>query len=186
MLLPKRVSPLHLETTHIQNRRVSTNDNHERSNEMITQQERRALFACSILVAICIIHTVPVAGQRWWHQGDTWLKWKHDVREGYVFGYFVAYAAGHEDGCKQGGKNVFGGAKPASVSSNDQSCTQQDLDFSKGSEYFVKQISNFYTRYPGDREIDIGEVLPLLAKGLTLEEIHNHPFPRRRPPPSNP
>jgi hypothetical protein len=152
---------------------------------MTTGQGGRALLVSFGLMLAFIMHTMPAAGQRQWHQGDTWLKWKHNVREGYVFGYFVAYDQGHKDGCKQGIESAAEKAGSAIVRNSELACSQQDLNFSKGTEFYVKAITDFYVRYPEDREIDIGEVLPLLLKGLTLDEIHNHPFPRHLTPSSN-
>jgi hypothetical protein len=46
----------------------------------------------------------------------------------------------------------------------------------------VKSITDFYTRYPEDRDIYIREVIEQLRKGLTLEQIHNYPFWRHQAP----
>jgi hypothetical protein len=91
-----------------------------------------------------------------------WLKWRHDARESYVLGYFERDIDGHGDGCEPG---VKAGAR--------------EVD----SDHLVKSVTDFYTRYPEDREIYIREVIGQLGRGLTLEQIHNYAFLRRRTPP---
>jgi len=78
------------------------------------------------------------------------------------------------------------GPNPADENDPVNQCRHQGPDFSKNTDYFVKTITDFYKRYPEDREIDIGEVLEQLGRGLTLEEVHNHPFPRHQGPSAKP
>jgi hypothetical protein len=154
--------------------------------EMTIEQGKRALFMCSVLMALWIFAAGRLSGQRNWHQGDTWLEWKHNARESYVFGYIVGYSTGRWDGCGEGAKDSAREANPGDESDRTHRCRHQGPDFSKNMDYFVKTITDFYERYPEDREIDIGEVFEQLGNGLTLEQIHSHPFPRRNPPNSKP
>jgi hypothetical protein len=55
-----------------------------------------------------------------------------------------------------------------------------------GSDYFIKEMTEFYKQYPQDRNLYLDEVLEQLAKGLTIEQIHNYPFFRREPASSKP
>ena len=131
---------------------------------MTMKPEKRTVLACSVVLAGWMILTAaPLAAQRVCCQGDLWLKWNHGMRESYVWGYTEGYVKGHMDGCKQ------------------IQCSQEQVDFSKGSDSLVKSVTDFYIRYPKDRDIYIDEILDLLGKGLTLEEIHNHPFWRHQP-----
>jgi hypothetical protein len=120
----------------------------------------RAVVACSVglimLTALAFTES-PLSGQRGWHQGNTWLKWSQEAREIYVFAYLEGYAAGAGGCC---------GEKAKAWADSDQ---------------VVKSITDFYSRYPGDREIYIHEVMEQLGKGLTLEQIHNYLFSRHRP-----
>jgi hypothetical protein len=135
---------------------------------MTIEQAKRAIFVCSVVLAVWMLAASPLSAQRVCCQGDLWLKWNHSVRESYVWGYTEGYTKGNMDGCKQG------------------QCSQQQVDFSKGSDYLVRSITDFYTRYPKDRDIYIDEILDLLGKGLTLEEIHHHPFWRHKLPEPKP
>jgi len=139
-----------------------------RENEMAIEQAKHAIFVCSVVLTAWMLAASPLSAQRVCCQGDLWLKWNHSARESYVWGYTEGYTKGNMDSCKQG------------------QCSQQQVDFSKGSDYLVRSITDFYTRYPKDRDIYIDEILDLLGKGLTLEEIHNHPFWRHKLPEPKP
>lgn len=141
---------------------------------------RRWYLAC-FAVALSIIVAEPVSGQRECCEGDRWLKWKPAARETFVFGYALGYGEGHSNGCFQGTKGWPDRAKLDYENDPRRKCLEQQLDFSKGTDYFVKAITDFYTRYPGDRDIYINEVLEQLGKGLTLEQIHGYPFVRHSP-----
>ena len=98
-----------------------------------------------------------------------------------MLGYIVGYSTGRWDGCGEIVKGAVKGNNPASENDPLHRCRHQGPDFSKNTSYFVNALTEFYTHYPGDRELDIGEVLEQLGSGLTLEEVHNHPFPRHSP-----
>jgi hypothetical protein len=138
------------------------------NSKMNTERVNPLIFVSSVVLALCILVTNPLRAQRVCCQGELWLKWSHSARESYVWGYTEGYTKGNMNSCNEG------------------PCSQQQVDFSRGSTYFVKSITDFYIRYPKDRDIYIDEILDLLGKGLTLEEIHNHPFWRHKPPGANP
>jgi hypothetical protein len=52
-------------------------------------------------------------------------------------------------------------------------CMAKNLDF-KGID-MAKDVTAFYRRYPENRDLFIQEILEELAKGRSIEEIHNHP-----------
>jgi len=53
-------------------------------------------------------------------------------------------------------------------------------------ERVAKSITDFYKRYPEDRDVSIREVIEQLRKGLTLEQIHTYPFWRHQAPKAKP
>lgn len=120
---------------------------------------KRIFFRCCLLAATLVFVPTPLLAQRDWHQGDTWLKWSREARESYVLGYFEGTADGGTHGC--------GDNQPLAQEAN----TSQ----------MAKSITEFYARYPGDRDIFIREVIERLVKGQTLEQIHNYQFWRRSP-----
>ena len=139
---------------------------------------KHLLLTVGVAAVVSLFSVRSLSGQRVCCQGDWWLKWNHDARETYVYGYTLGFSKGHLDGCKQGTKAWPHSPEAASPL---QKCISTEPDFSKGSDYFVKSITEFYERYPKDRDIYINEVLDQLGKGLTLEQIHNQPFMRHQP-----
>lgn len=132
---------------------------------MSTERPIPAFLVSFIVLSLWILAAIPLSGQRGWHQGDTWLKWKHDARETYLLGYFEGATADHGQ-------------------SGEQNSVPQSLKVNTAQ--MAQSITDFYTRYPEDRDIYIPEVIEQLRKGLTLEQIHDHPFPRRNPPATKP
>lgn len=125
----------------------------------MTDIVKRTFFGCCVLAATLAFVPSPLLAQRVWHQGDTWLKWSREARESYVLGYFERAADSGTHGC---GENQL----PAQEANTSQ---------------MAKSITEFYARYPGDRDIFIREVIKQLVKGQTLEQIHNYQFWRRSP-----
>jgi hypothetical protein len=140
------------------------------------------LICLSILVcSMALIAWAPgngISGQRVCCEGDRWLEWNTDARESYVFGFTLGYSKGQQDGCRQGTSEWPTPPKPGIENDPGRKCTQQEIDFSRGSDYFTKKITEFYSRYREDRDIYPFEVLEQLGRGLTVEEIHQHPFLR--------
>ena len=147
---------------------------------------KRILLAALLVAPVLLFSAHRLSGQRVCCQGDWWLKWDHDARESYVYGYTLGFSKGHLDGCEQGTKSWAGTPEPGTENSPLQRCIHTELDFSRGSDYFVKSITEFYERHPEDRDIYINEDLEHLAKGLTIEEIHKYPFWRHHPPDKKP
>ncbi|HEY3929313.1 MAG TPA: hypothetical protein VGL89_13145 [Candidatus Koribacter sp.] len=106
-----------------------------------------------------------------------WLKWNNDRRESYMWGYMIGYSHAYWDGCRQAMKALPGGATSESI---ERSCRSRQPDFSGGTTYWARQVTQFYKTYPNDRDIAIDGILDQLRNGLTLEQIHNYPFMRRR------
>lgn len=145
---------------------------------------KRLLLAYCVLGTLLTLGAKPVFGQRECCDGDWWFKLKPQARQAYVFGYAVGYQHGHIDGCHEGAKGWPGREKLEYENDPGKKCLDQQLDFSKGTEYFAHAITNFYKRYPEDRSISIYEVLQQLGRGVSLEEVHAYPF--MRPSRSNP
>jgi hypothetical protein len=146
---------------------------------MITIRLRSELIIGFAILIISTLAATSLSGQRAWHQGDAWMKWSRDSRENFVFGYISGYSTAYGNVCRQMAVEPNVKVKPGYENLPMNVCLQGQLDFSKGTEYFVKNITDFYARYPGDRDIEIYEVVEQLADNLSLEQIHHHPFPRR-------
>jgi len=128
---------------------------------IMTSTRTWAKFA--VLLALYAMAALPTFAQRGWHQGDTWLKWTESARESYVFGYFNGYSNRRGQSCEPAQKEW-----------------QKEINTS----LVAKKITDYYRRYPEDREIYLSEILEQLGNGLTTEQIHNYPFDRHKPPAS--
>ena len=130
-----------------------------------------------IAMAVWMIAANPLFAQRVCCQGDLWLKWSQAARTSYVWGYTEGFTKGQRDGCQsiQDSKDRI-----------QTKCPKEEPDFSRGSDSLVSSVTEFYTRYPKDRDIYIDEILDLLGKGLSLDQIHSHPFWRHTTPAAKP
>jgi hypothetical protein len=131
------------------------------------------LISCIAILLAIVLVVRPLAAQRQCCQGDLWLKFDQSSRERYVDGYFLGYSRGHEKGCEDAAKRH---------NSSTDDCGIQPLDLSKDTQFYVRSLTTFYTRYPDARDIYIYEILELLGENLTLEEIYKHPFMRHKGP----
>jgi hypothetical protein len=101
-----------------------------------------------------------------------WLEWGNAQRENYVSAYVEGYLEGLEAGCQKGSKDSTDEEERL------RKCRDETVDFSKGSAYFVATVTEFYKRFPKDRDIYPWEILEQLGRGQALEQIHEHPFMR--------
>lgn len=107
------------------------------------------------------------------------MRWNAGQRETYVLGYTAGYLNGFMGGCKKGTNNW-----PVEVHGYQNlplnKCLNGQPDFSQGPESLVDQVTQFYSRYPNDRDILPYEVIDLLGSGLSIEQINRYPFMRHR------
>jgi hypothetical protein len=113
------------------------------------------------------------------------MKWNEEHREDYVRGYILGRAEGYSDACYRIAKYW-----PSPITLGDpknpiSKCLNDMPDFSRGPEYFSKQVTELYTMYPQDRILLITEILEALGSGKSIQDVHkNPPFPTqsRLPP----
>jgi hypothetical protein len=143
----------------------------------------RGAFSRFLFVLILASLTLRVApGQRVLREGDAWLKWSHDAREEYVYGFSAGYATGYENACRLMDA-VWRDSKEVELENDPlQKCFDKEDPLSRNVDYYSDAVTDFYKRYPDDRDLMIWEVLEQLAKGLTVEHIHHYPFPRKARP----
>ena len=122
--------------------------------------------------------------QRLCCEGDTWIKWTEEHREDYVKAYILGRSEGYSDACYK-----VVSYWPSPVVLNDKNnalsrCLKQMPDFSKGPEYFARQVTQLYTSYPEHRILLTTEILEALGSGKSIQDIHEHPpFPTHGGPP---
>lgn len=135
---------------------------------------------CTILLLCSIVGVLLKFGappQRDCCLGDWWLKMSAAERRTYFLGYSTGYSEGFSHGCQRGTEHW-----PVTVEGYDNlpinRCMSDQRDFSKGPSFFVKAVDEFYSGHPEVRDVYPSEVLNLLGKGLTVDEIRKYPFMR--------
>jgi hypothetical protein len=136
-----------------------------------------------LLITVILVPTI-LGAQRPCCEGDWWLKWTKAQRESYVWGYMTGFSHAYPEGCLEALRALPARPSPEVVEAAKDQCYLHQPDFSKGTTYWVKEVTDFYKTYAQDRDIYISEVLEQLGNGLTLEQIHKYPFMRRRVPTS--
>lgn len=141
----------------------------------------RWLLIVPISLAL-LVSARPVPAQRDCCQGDWWLKWNKDQRKTYFYGYAIGYSNGFLRGCERG--SAGSAVKGTELQPRFDRCMEHERDFSRGPDYFVEAVTSFYTGHPEVRDIYPYEVLDLLGKGLSVEQIRRYPFERHGISPS--
>jgi hypothetical protein len=147
----------------------------------------RNIFAVFAFVAV-LIFCAPSSSwaQRRCCEGDTWMKWTEDHRDDYLRGYILGYAEGYTGACYKMTKYLHPPISLGEKNNPLSSCLAEMPDFSRGPEYFAKQITELYTTYPQDRILLVTEILVDLVSGKSIQEIHeNPPFPTNGSSPSS-
>ena len=129
------------------------------------------------MLALFVFLPLPLAGQRASCEGAMWLKWNRGRRESFLRGYVIAYGSAYWVGCREAVKALPPG--PSHEAAFD-ACELHQPDLSQGTSWFSHKITAFYQCYPGDRDLYIPEVFDQLENGLTIEQIHEHPFLRHQ------
>jgi hypothetical protein len=129
------------------------------------------------MLALFVLLTLPLAGQRICCEGAMWLQWNMGRRESFLRGYVIAYGSANWVGCREAVKALPPGPNKDAAF---DACELHQPHLSRGTPYFSHEITAFYQCYPGDRDLYIQEVFDQLEHGLTIEQIHEHPFLRHQ------
>lgn len=108
--------------------------------------------------------------------GDAWLRMKPGERVYFIEGYRRGSSAGHVDACDLFSEPIKRQLPPVSTPSGIllDPCQGRTRNWSKGTEELVRQIDDFYVRFPGDRGVHVTNLIQNLSdqSGLTIEQIH--------------
>ena len=101
-------------------------------------------------------------------QGEVFLTWPFPVREWFVESAFAGFKAGYDEACH----DRLGGEE-RDKNSQMSACPSTNRLDNKAIAY-AKQMTEFYTRYPSDRDLPLNYLIRMLLapKPKTLEEIH--------------
>ena len=110
---------------------------------------------------------------------EMWLKWDKSSRMAFIMGTLRGYSDGVTAGCGDAMRavNSLPGVKgftPEAADEMRMDCGTRYKPSNRALESYEDAVTNFYTRYPEGRIIEIQEVLLLLASdpNLTAEDIH--------------
>jgi hypothetical protein len=108
---------------------------------------------------------------------ELWLSWNSDARAEFVWGYLSGFVEGKRAACSFYADKItlYTPNKPVSPEELPrQACLNALPDFPKPSKEYVDGITNYYKKYPNDRQAGMSRVLLELAspQGLTIDQIH--------------
>jgi hypothetical protein len=144
--------------------------------------KRTAIYS---LIAGCLLLIVlgkPARGTRVCCEGDAWLKWSDDIRQTYVGAYILGFKKGYGLGCTSAMEMLPPSTQPGVENDPHHRCLQQEPAFPPDTASMKESITQFYQRYPNDRDLYIEEIVFAVAAGSKLEQIHE----RHHPPSARP
>jgi hypothetical protein len=95
-------------------------------------------------------------------QGDVFMSWQFPVREWFVEGALAGYRVGYDQGCADG-KPTLEAAKPHSLELPTDACPS-GRRFHDKSMFYAKQMSDFYTKFPEDRDLPVAYLIQMLIE----------------------
>jgi hypothetical protein len=106
-------------------------------------------------------------------QGEVWLSWENAVREWFVEAALAGYKTGYDEGFKDGMTTIKGSQTVDPQKSEDEVCPNGNR-FRNEAPRYSKEMSDFYARYPEDRDIPLAYLIRMLVgtRPKTLKEIH--------------
>jgi len=105
-------------------------------------------------------------------EGEVWIRWEFPIRQWFVQAALAGYDAGYDEACR----NLMLADKSAAdhPKSKDDDCVNGRRHLRGEAAKYSKAMTDFYTRYPEDRDLPIAYLVEMLLdpKPKTLEEIH--------------
>src|SRR6266478_4459385 len=110
---------------------------------------------------------------------EMWLKWDRSSRLAFIMGNLRGHWDGVGAGCGDANRAVrslrgVSGFTPEAAEEMRMDCGKNYKPSNRPFESYEEVVTNFYTRYPEDRVIEMQDVLRLLAGDpeLTAEDVH--------------
>jgi len=108
--------------------------------------------------------------------GDSWLRMTAAEKVYFVEGFKIGSSEGHSEACLLFNDLAKKQLPPVSTPSGIvvDPCQGRTRNWSQGTEALVRQIDDFYSRFPGDRGVHVTGLIQNLSdqSGLTIEQIH--------------
>jgi len=148
-------------------------------------QARNVTTLVTLVMSVCVVLITGV----WWSSqsqrfeapvgsllGDQWLRMTHPEKVYFVEGYRRGSGAGQADACQLFSESVKNQLLPVPTSTGIvlDRCLGRARNWSKGTEEIVKEIDEFYQRFPDSREVQLTNLIQNLSDqaGLDLDQIH--------------
>jgi len=108
---------------------------------------------------------------------EMWFSWSSDTRAEYVGGYVEGFVEGERQGCSFYADKIapYLPHKPEPPEKLPRlACLNALPDFTKPTKEYVDAITNYYQKYPNDRQAGVSRILLESATppGLTTDQIH--------------
>jgi hypothetical protein len=113
--------------------------------------------------------TLRFPESRSYSPGKIWLAWTPAERDGFVKGFILGHDDGYQSGCRAAAE--AGSATEKHPDSDFDPCLQKRHLFRKDAAFYREFITDFYTRYPMDRDVPI-RILLLQADEKNADELH--------------
>jgi hypothetical protein len=133
----------------------------------------------SLLSALVVVLTSRTArgGNGPKGPAQLWLSWSPEARMTYVWGYLHGFERGKREGCSFYAARVEAHVHEAVAPEKLPEAVCLDALPGYPAPYFqvyVDAITNYFTKYPNDREAGAPRILKELASppGLTIDQIH--------------
>jgi len=108
-------------------------------------------------------------------EGDAWLKMSSETQTGFLRAYTAGVSWGFAQGCNAYYGTARSMGKHHTLKSNPfGQCLSKALQFSRPVDSYVKQLTEFYTSFPADRNVSFERIMEKLSdsEGMTSEQIH--------------
>jgi len=110
---------------------------------------------------------------------ELWLSWSHEARETYVWGYMDGFNRGGHKACYFHAEKITPYLPQKAVPVEDLpevACNRALPQFTESAHFdvYVAAITEYYKKYPRDRQAGIGRLMEEMASppGLSVDKIH--------------
>jgi hypothetical protein len=132
-------------------------------------------FALALLLNSALTKAKAQSGPQ--TPSEMWLSWSSDTRAEFVGGYVEGFVEGERQGCSFYADKItpYLPHKPEPPEKLPRlACLNVLPDFVKPTKEYVDVITNYYQKYPNDRQAGMSRILLESATppGLTIDQIH--------------
>jgi hypothetical protein len=135
-----------------------------------------AAASCSLILVTLKVARADDSPQ---NPAELWLSWSPQARETYVWGYMDGFNRGGHTACYFHAEKITPYLPQKSVPVEELPevvCNKALPQFTESTHFdvYVEEITQYYKKYPRDRQAGAGRLLEEMASppGLTVDQIH--------------